>query len=184
MIYDLPTSVEVEGVEYAIRSDYRPILDICIALNDPDLNDNERFFVVLGIFYPDFDDMPTEHYEEALRECFRFINGGEDEEPTQQKSPRLVDWEQDFSLIAAPVNRVLGKEVRSVEYLHWWSFVSAYQEIGGDCTFAQVVSIRDKQARHKPLDKSDKEWLRRNRKLVEFKKKYTEAEENLLKEWI
>lgn len=183
MIYDLPTSVEVGGVEYAIRSDYRPILDICIALGDPELTDNERFFVALEIFYPDFRDIPPEHYESALRECFRFINGGEEEEQTQQKSPRLVDWEQDFPLIVSPVNRVIGKEVRAIEYLHWYSFLSAYQEIGGDCTFAQVVSIRDKQARGKTLDKSDKEWLRRNKKLVEFKRKYTEADEKLFSQW-
>ena len=35
MIYDLPTSLEVSGEIYEIRSDYRYALDILIALNDP-----------------------------------------------------------------------------------------------------------------------------------------------------
>ena len=35
----LPTSVNVSGKEYNIRSDYRAILDICTALNDPELSD-------------------------------------------------------------------------------------------------------------------------------------------------
>ena len=61
--------------------------------------------------------------------------------------------------------------------------MSAYYEIGGDCTFAQVVGIRSKIARRQKLDKSEKEWLRRNRKLVNFKTKYTENDENLIKQW-
>lgn len=181
MIYDLPTSLEIGGKEYEIRSDYRAALDICVALSDPDLEDGEKAIVALTILYPAFEDMPSTDYKEALDRLFWFINSGEEDDG--KKAPKLMDWEQDFKLLVAPVNRVIGREVRTIEYLHWWTFLSAYMEIGGDCTFAQVVSIRDKQARHKTLDKSEKEWLRRNRGLVEFKRKYTEAEESLLKEW-
>lgn len=181
MIYDLPTSFEIGGKEYEIRSDYRAALDICVALSDPELDDSEKALVALTILYPDFDDMPPSDYKEALDKCLWFINGGEEDDG--KKAPKLMDWEQDFKLLVAPVNRVLGKEIRSLEYLHWWTWVSAYMEIGGDCTFAQIVSIRDKQARHKQLDKAEKEWLKRNRDLVEFKQKYTQAEDDLLKQW-
>lgn len=182
MRYDLPTSLEVNGKTYEIRSDFRAIIDIMVALNDPDLDDQCKAIVALTIFYPDVDQMPREDYQEALKQCMLFINGGEEDDG--QKGPRLVSWEQDFSIIVAPVNRVLGKEIRAVEYLHYWSFLSAYMEIGGECTFAQVVSMRDKVSRHKKLEKHEKEWLKRNRKLVDFKRKYTEAEENLLDQWI
>ena len=47
-----------------------------------------------------------------------------------------MDGEQDFPFIVGPVNRVLGKEIQSLKYLHWWSFLSAYTEIG-DCTFVE-----------------------------------------------
>lgn len=184
MNYGLPTSVEIQGVEYAIRSDYRPILDICVGLSDPELNGQERAELALTIFYPDFKNMPPEHYEDAIKECLRFINGGEDEDQTQRNSPKLMDWEQDFSIVVSPINRVIGTEIRALDYLHWYTFLSAYYEIGGECTFAQVVSIRDKQARHKTLEKHEKEWLQRNRHLVEFKRKYTQAEDDLLKQWI
>ena len=94
-----------------------------------------------------------------------------------------MDWEQDFPLIIGPVNRVLGKEIRSVEYLHWWTFLSAYMEVG-DCTFAQVVAIRDKKARGKKLDKAENEWLKRNRELVDFKRKYTSSDDETLNGWV
>lgn len=150
MIYDLPTSIELGGTEYPIRSDYRAILDIVMALSDPEIEEWERIYSAVCAFYVEFSSIPLEYEQEAVKKCFWFINGGEDEDPGPRQ-PRLVDWEQDFQLICAPVNRVLGKEVRALEYLHWWSFLSAYHEIGGDCTFAQVVSIRDKLATAMPL---------------------------------
>ena len=137
MRYDLPTAVEVNGTEYQIRSDYRDILTIIEALSDAELSEEEKAEAMLDIFYPDFAEMPQSYYEEAIKQCAKFINCGE-EQREEKRGPKLMDWQQDFPLIVAPVNRVLGQEVRSVEYLHWWTWVSAYQEIG-DCTFAQVV---------------------------------------------
>jgi len=180
MIYDLPTSVDIQGQEYEIRSDYRAILDICIALNDPELTNDDKALAALDIFYPSFEDMPPEHYQEALDKCMWFINCGS-EDAGDKHAPKLMDWEQDFQYIVAPVNRVCGQEIRAAEYMHWWSFVSAYYEIGGDCTFSQIVRVRDRLARGKSLDKSDREWYRRNRALVDLKTKYTEAEEDVLK---
>ena len=181
MIFDLPTSVTIGGNDHQIRSDYRAVLDICTALTDPDLSDQEKAIVMLDIFYPNLSDMPPEHYEEAVKKCFWFINCGEDE-PAQHSAPKLVDWEQDFKYIVAPVNRVVGTEIRALEYLHWWSFISAYYEIG-DCTFAQIVRIRDMLARGKQLDKVEREWYEKNRNLVDLKVTYTEAENELLKMW-
>lgn len=189
MMYDLPTSVCIGDTAYIIRSDYRAVLDICAALSDPELSQDERAIVALDIFYPAFSGceedgepvlMPQEHYEEALAECFLFINCGNSE--PKRKAPRLVDWQQDFQYIVAPINRILGVELRSAQ-VHWWTFMSAYFEIG-DCLFAQIVRIRDKKARGKALDKSDREWYRKNRDLVDFKTVHSEAESELLNQWI
>lgn len=176
MMYDLPTTVDVAGVPREIRSDYRAILDICRALNDPELSNEEKAFVCLGIFYVD-DIEPT---NEALTECFRFIGGGKLD--TEKKGPKLMDWEQDFQFIVAPVNKVIGQEIRALPYLHWWTFLSAYYEIG-ECTFSQIVRIRDQKARGKALDQYDQKWYREHRDLVDIKTKYTEAENKLLKQW-
>lgn len=177
----LPTSVEVCGTAYEIRSDYRAVLDICTALNDPELTNEDKAIVSMYIFYPSFCDMPHEHYQEAIKKCFWFISCGNEDDHNRHE-PRLVDWEQDFQYIVAPINRVMGTEIRSVEYMHWWTFVSAYYEIG-DCTFAQIVRIRNKKIRGKPLDKQEKEWYRQNRYLVDFKTTYTDAEKDILKQW-
>jgi hypothetical protein len=181
MVYGLPTSLQVGGENLEIRSDFRVVLDIFEVLNDVELDAIEKSVAALMIFYPAFQDISLEDYQEALEKCFWFINGGQDETP--QKGHKLMDWQQDFPLIIAPVNRALGFEAREPgRYLHWWTFLAAFKEIG-DCLFAQVVHIRDKKARGKTLDKAEQEFYRRNSDLVDLRTKYSTAEEELFRAW-
>lgn len=182
MIYGLPKSVTVAGVEYGVRSDFREVLDVMEILNDVKLGKQERLLLTLLFFYSDFKKIPPDHYEEAVRKCFWFINGGREENQTTGKQPKLMDWEQDFPYIISPVNRVIGHEIRNDDYLHWWTFLAAYMEIG-ECTFAQIVHIRDMRSKGKPLDKADREWYRRNQGIVDLKEKITDTEADMLKLW-
>lgn len=186
MNFSLPKTVSVGGEELAIRYDFRVILEIIIMLADPDLTGIDKTEALLNMFY--LEPEKVRDLKEAVEACFSFIDNSE---RAKKKSPRLTDWQQDFEYIIAPVNRVLGYEARAVDYdpatntggVHWWTFLAAYMEIGGDCLYSQIVSIRDKQARKKKLEKYEREWLRRNGDLVRLKTNYTEAEEALLKEW-
>lgn len=181
MNYSLPTSLEVNGTEYAIQSDFRAVLDILTVLSQSDMTGQEKTLACLGVFYPDLDEMPVSDYQEALQACFRFIDKIP-ESKKQKKEPQIMSWEQDFDMIIAPVNRIAGCEIRSLPYLHWWTFLSYYQEIG-DCLFAQVVHIRDKKARGKTLDKQEREFYRNNREIIDLKTTYTESEKDVLAAW-
>ena len=180
MMYELPSSVAVCEKEYAIETDFRAILDIFSVMSDGDLTRGEQTIGILGIFYKDFLSMPSECFEEAVRKIFWFINGGKEEK--QGKPPKLMDWEQDFQYLIAPINRIVGQEIRSIEYLHWWTFLSYYQEIG-DCYFAHIVRIRDLKARGKLKDKADKEFYRKNKEVIDLKTRYSEIEEEIIKAW-
>lgn len=184
MKFSLPKTVNIDGKEHAIRYDFRVILEIICMIEDEELDGADKTEALISIFYLD----PPENERAAVDACFDFIDISC---RPKKKSPRLTDWEQDFEYIVAPVNRVLGYDCRSVEYdpetntggLHWWTFMAAYMEIGGDCLYSQIVSIRDKQARKKKLEKYEREWLRRNGDLVRLKPRYTAEEEDLLREW-
>lgn len=178
----LPTALRVGGEEYAIRSDYRVALDIFLALSDPEIADGqEKAFSVLLILYEDLERIPPEHWQEALDRALWFLRGGDEERG--KSGPQLVSWSQDFRYIASPISAIIGQDIRGMAYLHWWSFLSGYMAIG-DCLFAQIVRIRDKKARGKKLDKADREFYRRNRDLIEIEKPLTQAEEEVLKEWM
>ena len=46
MIGNLPTALEIDGREYAIRSDFRAILRIYSAFADPELDEREKCYVL------------------------------------------------------------------------------------------------------------------------------------------
>ena len=85
-------------------------------------------------------------------------------------------------MIFSAINKVAGRETRELEYLHWWTFLAAYNEIG-DCLYAQGVSIRKKLKQGKKLDKSDQAFYRANRELIDMRGRATSAEEDMFDEW-
>ena len=152
--WELPTTVEVAGRSFAIRSDFRAVLDALAALTDPDLTQQEQYVACLQILYPRWKELPAANA--ALRAAITYIF-----------RPGLVDWEQDAALIAPAVDKVLGYCCRRCGYLHWWEFLGAFHGIG-DGLFAQVVNIRNKRARGKMLDKSEQEFARENAAVIKI----------------
>ena len=177
MIYDLPTTVDVDGVRHKIRADYRAVLDILTALSDPELTKGEQLNILLNIFYIE----PPDNIEEAIKQCFGFINRFQPDGDIPQ--PKLMDWEQDFGLIADAITIKTGHDIRADEYMHWWTFVGYYMNIG-DCFFAQTISVRKKLAKGQKLDDSEREFYRSNRSLIELNSKTTPEEDELLAAWI
>lgn len=175
--WTLPTSLEVGGQFWDIRSDFRAVLDILKYFADPEYENDEKWEICLTILYIDYDQMPGEYIEEAMQKAMEFIDMGMKDDG--QRKPHTMDWEQDAGLIIPPVNRVLGKEIRAMEYLHWWTFLGAYMEIG-ESLFSQVLSIRTKKAQHKKLEKYEQEFYRENKHLIDLEKKYSEEESKLL----
>ena len=52
--------------------------------------------------------------------------------------------------------------------MHWWTFIGYFDEIG-EGTFSQVLSIRQKRAKGKKLEKWEQEFLKNNRSMVILK---------------
>lgn len=185
MMWDLPIDVEINGIKHPIRNkcDYRVVLDVICALNDNELTDEEKAKCALFILYEDVSAI--DDFETAIKEMFSIINSGEEEDTTPDNKPQLMDWEHDFKQIAPPISRVLGYDVRTPDrYCHWWSFLGAYMEIGGGCTFATIVSIRNKRAKGHKLEKWELDFLREHREMIDLPQKLTSEEQEILNsEW-
>jgi len=178
--WELPEALEVGGTFYNIRTDYRAILDILRAYNDPELDSYEQNLILLDIIYEDCNLIPEEHLNEAAQKASEFIDAGIKEDKSKPK-PRSMDWEQDAPLIIPAVNGVAGAEVRAMKYLHWWTFIGYYMEIK-DCLFSQIVSIRCKRAKGKKLEKYEQEFLKENKDLITLRQQYSDEEEQAKKE--
>lgn len=179
-MWSLPISVEIDGTEHNIRNkcDYRVVLDVISALNDEELDMQYRIECALFIFYEDFTGL--KNVQTAIVEMMKIINLGEEIKGEEQHKPQLMDWQHDFTNLAPPISRVLGYSVRDAEnYTHWYDFIGAYMEIG-ECTFSNIVSIREKRLKGKKLEKWEQEFYKENRKLVDLPRKLTSEEEEFL----
>lgn len=163
--WHLPTSIELSETEYAIHTDYRAILDILKAINDEELAEQEKAEVMLKILYIDWQEIPARDQQKALEKGKEFIDCGISGE--KKKGPALMDWEKDSPIIAPAINKVLGKDARLAEEIHWWTFMAAYMEIS-DCLFSHVVAIRQKRAKKQKLETWEREFYQNNKKLVDL----------------
>ena len=111
MRWTLPVNLEVGGKEYAINADYRDILNIISRLNGGE-NEFVKVYVCLALFYPQFEEMPESDYQEAIEKLLWFIACGEEQE--DKKRPKLIDWEQDYQMIAADIIKVAGHDVSQI----------------------------------------------------------------------
>ena len=173
MIGELPTQLEISGEMYSIRTDFRDIIKILCAFNDPELKNEEKIYICLFILYEEFENISESEYEEAFQKAIAFIDQGSQE--NNKHSPRLMDWEQDEQIMFPAINKVAGFEIRSSKYVHWWTFMGYYMEIS-EGIFSQVLALRSKKAKGKKLEKWEKEFWSNNRDICVLKTKLTEEE--------
>ena len=169
MIGQLPQALKVCNKSYRIRSDYRDVLRIISAYNDKDLSDQEKVFVCLKRIFKDLETMPKdpETYTEAFKAATEFI---ECRLSNDKPSPRVVNWEKDEQLIFPAINKVAGVEVRSLPYMHWWTFLGYFQAIDREDLWGMVLTIRQKKKKGKKLEKHEKEFYAANRDLCSLEK--------------
>lgn len=172
--YELPTSLNIGGVDFNIRTDYRAILDILIAMNDKELEDWEKTLVMLEILFEDCESLPQDNLEEVVKKAIEFIDCGQVDDG--KNSPKLVDWEQDAGLIIPAVNKVAHVEIRSIPYMHWWTFFAYFMEIG-ESLFSNVVTYRSNRAKHKKIEQWEKDFYKDNKNLIDFKSERIERSE-------
>lgn len=165
MLGQLPETLPVNGRAYKIRTDFRNILRIFEAFEDDKLSDTEKLFICLKRMYVDFDDLPHGSYQAAYEQACQFINCGRQ---SDKKAPRIVSWVRDEQLIFPAVNKAAGKEVRSVDYLHWWTFMGYFQCIDREDLWGTVLAIRQKRAKHKKLEKWEQDFYSANRDICDI----------------
>lgn len=181
MIGALPEALSVGGVEYPIRTDYRNVLQVFEAFQDPELYPEEKQIVSVYLLFEDFfgpDDVDSAvadgfDMEEAVKQIAWFIAAGREEKKDELPT---YSWRQDEQMIFSAVNKVAGMETRELPYLHWWTFVGYFNEIG-EGTFTYIMGIRHKLNSGKKLEKHEREFLAKNHDMVEIKPVLTEEEQ-------
>ena len=175
--WSLPQTATIGDVEYRLCTDYRDVLEIINYLNDLETPEILRWQIAVALFF-DCEEFPEEHLQEAMEYLAAFISCGD---TPSAPTPKLLDWEQDAQIIVADVNKVAGAEIRTLPYLHWWTFLSYFRAIG-EGQLLTLVSVREKLRTGKRLEPWEQEYYRKNPERVILKTKYLAEEETELEE--
>ena len=164
MLGTLPTTLNVNGTQYKIRTDYRDILRIFSAFNDKELNDKEKVYVLMKQIYVAMERIPEADLPAAYDAAIAFLECHMKED---RPSPKVINWEKDEQLFFPAINKVAGFEVRTVNYLHWWTFLGYFQGIDREDTWGFILTIRQKRAKHKKLEQYEREFYDANRTMCD-----------------
>ena len=184
-MYTLPTTVKIRDNDFKIRNkgDFRMVLDCFNALQDDNLSQQERVISSLIIFYDDvhsYEDLcvlfkDDEDLKLAIEKMYDFFNCNQKEVGAKQNY-KLIDWDNDSQIICSAINNVANIEIRSLEYLHWWTFMGYYISIG-ESVLSTVVGIRHKIATGKKLEKYEKDFKKDNPNYFNFDYRTSEQRE-------
>lgn len=181
MVGVLPKTLLIDDKNYPIRTDYRDVLQIFEAFQDPELKQEEKWIVAVYLLFEDFSCAEDVFFavengfniEEAIKQLCKFISAGSPEKEVLEKP--TYSWQKDEQIIFSAINKVAGREVRSLDYLHWWTFLGYFNEIG-EGTFSFIVGIRHKLNKGKKLEKYEREFLSHNKEMVRLERPKTREE--------
>lgn len=153
---NLPTSVLINGVEYPIRSNFRTMIKFEELMQDPEVNDRDKVWLALRLFYPEIPD-DTELAVERLLWFYRCdkrenLYAKKTKNRKSKRTDRIYDFQHDDDYIYAAFMAQYHLDLQKVEYLHWWKFRAMFNSLNDDTQFAKVMEYRAVE-----LDKVPKE---------------------------
>ena len=135
LVDQLPTTLEIGGRKYEIRSDFRDCLKIILAFEDPELASIEKQTILLSNLYKEMPDNIHEAFERGMW----FLNGGE--ESASGDNMRLYSFDKDANYIMAAFRQTHGIDLETAE-MHWWKFMAYFMDLGSETTFNQLIGLR------------------------------------------
>ena len=154
---ELPESVAENGEEFEVNSDFRVILRIFRMLGDPEINEEDKPWILRRLFYIGRKPDKAEEGFEWFVSC-----GREKGEPGGERD---FDYEQDAAEIYSAFRQVYGIDLLDIEKLHWWRFLPLL-----DGLFCCQNALSNKvHLRHADDDKSkQKAALERQKRAVKL----------------
>ena len=82
---------------------------------------------------------------------------------------------EDAPIIVAEVNKVAGREIRSLPFVHWWTFLGWFHAVG-EGQLSMLIALRGKLSRGRKLEPWEREYYRAHKAQVDLKRPETAEE--------
>lgn len=139
LIDRLPTSVVIDGIEYALNTDYRYMILYEMANADSNLTEQEKLMYGLNLLYP---VVPPDIRQAADYLLYYFLCGKVVKAEDGGRYVRLYDYNYDSEYIFAAFYERFNINLQTAE-MHWWEYKALFLGLR-DCKFTEIMNIRGK----------------------------------------
>lgn len=136
------------------RTDFRQVLKFFRLLDDDELDEQEKFYYMLRIF---FNDPPKLTPQQVIDAVLDFISGGKKSDGGESK--KTFDWNIDHGRLFAAFWQAYRIDLRTVQ-MHWWAFNELFQNLPDETRLMQVIELRGRKPA-KSDGKESREALRK-----------------------
>ena len=125
------------------KTDFKQVLKFFRLIDDNELNDSEKFYFMLRIF---FHKPPKEDLETILDAVLDFIACGKrnDEKGGGKGGAVTFDWNADAGRIFAAFWQAYKIDLRKIK-LHWWAFNELFQNLPEETRLLKVIDLRGRK---------------------------------------
>lgn len=145
MIDPLPSTVSVDGRDYAIASDFRTSILFELMMQDSGIDHESKVANALRLYYG--DEIPRDVDSAVLEivnfySCNRLDNLVKDAGKKQANIKRVYDFDIDAPYIYAAFLREYRIDLQDVDYLHWWKFQAMFFALPEDNEICKIMQYR------------------------------------------
>lgn len=155
----LPDSINVQGVEYPIQTDFRTILRYSAQMDTIEEDNLAEIIRCMKIVI--YRDFPDDIFS-AISALNWFVKCGREEKRNRPSNKLLgvnsnqpFDFSVDGELIWSAFRRndVYGIDLLEIPYLHWWKFIAMLDDLPEDTRLHRIMDYRTIDTSNKNISK-------------------------------
>ena len=159
----LPNSVDVNGVEYEINSDFRTSILFELLMQDSSVENGDKLIMGLNLYYNEVP--PKKCWKEAIDKILWFYRCGKDMISSKGKGKgksdiQIYNFEYDDDYIYAAFMDQYGIDLQDIKHLHWWKFKAMFKALKEDNEIVKIMGYRSMDL-SKIKDKEQKAYYKK-----------------------
>lgn len=163
----LPTTVNIEGEDYKINSDFRTSILFELLMQDNSISEEDKIIQALELYYP----ILPKDLNKAIEGILWFYRCGKDEVETKNKgtgkSTNVYSYDYDDDYIYSAFLDQYGVDLQDVNYLHWWKFKAMFKALKEDNEIVKIMGYRAMDV-NKIKDKEQKAYYTKMKELYKI----------------
>ncbi|HBH3265144.1 TPA: bacteriophage Gp15 family protein [Clostridioides difficile] len=164
----LPESVEIDGKEYKINTDFRISILFEMLIQDNSISDEEKGENALLLYYPVIPANTTMAIDKIIwfYSCGKKENNVDDgyQGGAGSSKSQIYSYDYDDEYIYSAFLGQYGIDLQDIEKLHWWKFKALFKSLKEDTEIVKIMGYRAMDI-NGDMPKAQKDFYRKMKKI-------------------